>query len=205
MKLRIFTIALASVVMASLYAGAFAQRARKSKHNVAVVDRWYVLVSPDADFMLSFPQKPIRELDEQGPNSPIKSYALNTESGMRFSINFQGAAQGPIWSLANEWNDGYEQEQLKSDHENKRRVVHAQRIDKHTFEAEIWDAGTDTGESINYVRRTIVRKARIYILLCGSSTYGRKVHKGTCRRFFNSMRFLDPPRSKNLGGAGGIN
>lgn len=189
-KLRIFTIALASLVLASLYGGALAQRARKSKHNVATVDRWYVLVSPDGDFMLSFPQKPIREPDEQGPNTPIKSYGLNTESGMRFSINFQGAAESPIWSLSNEWNEGYEQELLAKDREENRRVVHTQRIGKHTFEAEIWDAGTDTGESINYIRRTIVRRNRIYTVLCGSGIYGRRVDKGTCRRFFNSMRFL---------------
>jgi len=190
-KLRIFTIALATLVLASLYGGAFAQRARTPKHNIATVDRWYVFVSPDGDFTLSFPQKPNREPDGQGPRTPIKSFGLYTENRMRFSINFQGLAEGPIWSLANEWNDGYSQEQLTRDRENDRRVVHTQRIDKHTFEAEIWDAGTDTGESINYIRRTIVRRARLYSLLCGSEIYGRKVDKGTCRRFFNSMRFLD--------------
>lgn len=110
---------------------------------------------------------------------------------MRFSVNFQSIAEGPSWRLANEWNDGYEQEQLKSDRENNRRIVRTQRIDKHTFEAEVWDAGTDAGESTNYVRRTIVGRARIYTLLCGSEIYGRKVSRSICRRFFNSMHFLD--------------
>ncbi len=195
MKLRILTVALASLVLASLYGGGLAQRTKTSKHNVAPVDRWYVFVSPDGDFTLSFPQKPSREPDGKGPRTTIKSFGLYTENRMRFSINFQGLAEGPIWSLANEWNDGYAQEQLARDRENNRRVVHTQRIDKHTFEAEIWDAGTDTGESINYIRRTIVRRARLYTLLCGSEIYGRKVNKGTCGRFFNSMRFLDPPRT----------
>ena len=190
MKLRIFTVALAILVLAPLYSGAFAQRTRKRKENIATVDRWYVFVSPDGDFTLSFPQKPSREPDGQGPRTPIKSFGLYSENRMRFSINLQGLAEGPIPSLANEWNDGYSQEQLTRDRENNRRVVHTQRIDKHTFEAEIWDAGTDTGESINYIRRTIIRRARLYTLLCGSEIYGRKVDKGTCRRFFNSMRFV---------------
>jgi hypothetical protein len=150
-----------------------------------------VLVSPDGDFTLSFPQKPTREPDGQGPHTPIKSYGLHTENQMRFSINFQGIAEGPDWRLANEWNDRYEKAQLTGDRENNRRVVHTQLIDKHTFEAEIWDAGTDTGESINYIRRTIVRRARVYTLLCGSEIYGRKVDKGTCGRFFSSISFLD--------------
>jgi hypothetical protein len=194
-KLRIITIALAGLVLASLNGGAFAQRAGTRKHNIATVDRWYVFVSPDGDFTLSFPQKPTREPDGQGPTTPIKSYGLNTQNAMRFSINFQGAAKGPIWSLANEWNEGYEQELLAKDREENRRVVHTQRIGKHTFEAEIWDSGTDTGESINYIRQTIVRQERIYTLLCGSAIYGRKVNKGTCRRFFNSMRFVEQPRT----------
>jgi hypothetical protein len=67
-KLRILTIALASLVLASLYSGAFAQRTRIRKENVATVDRWYVLVSPDGDFTLSFPEKPSREPDGQGPS-----------------------------------------------------------------------------------------------------------------------------------------
>lgn len=190
MKLRIFTIALVSLVLASLCSGPIAQRARARKHNLATVDRWYVFVSPDGDFMLSFPKKPTREPDEQGPNTPIKSYGLNTQNGMRFSINFQGAAKGPIGSVANEWNESYEQGLLAKDREENRRVVHTQRIGKHTFEAEIWDSGTDTGESLNYIRQTIVRQDRIYTLLCGSAIYGRKVNKSTCRRFFNSMKFL---------------
>ena len=193
MKLRIFTIALASLVLVLLCGGALAQRTRTRKHNIPTVDNWYVLVSPDGDFTLSFPQKPSREPDGQGPRTPIKSYGLHTENQMRFSINFQSIAEGPNWSLANEWNDVYEQSQLTRDRENNRRVVHTQRIDKHTFEAEIWDAGTDTGESINYIRRTIVRRARVYTLLCGSEIYGRKADKGTCQRFFSSMRFVDPP------------
>jgi hypothetical protein len=196
-KLRIFAIALASLILASLCGAAFAQRARTRKHNITTVDRWYVLVSPDGDFTLSFPQKPIREPDGQGPRSPIKTYGLYTDNEMRFSINFQRIDEGPNWSLAKEWNEAYEKQQLVSDRQNNRRVVHTQLIDKHTFEAEIWEAGTDTGESINYIRRTIVRSARVYTLLCGSEIYGRRVDKSICRGFFNSMRFIDDDQSSS--------
>jgi hypothetical protein len=107
-ELRIRTIALAGLVLASLCSSAIAQQPRTRKHSVAAsVDRWYVFVSPDGDFTLSFPQKPTREPDGQGPTTSIKSYGLNTQNGMRFSINLQGAAKGP--SVANEWNEGYEQ------------------------------------------------------------------------------------------------
>jgi hypothetical protein len=141
--------------------GTFNQPARYSLG----IDGWYVFISPDGDFTLSFPEKPIREPDGQGPRT----------------------LTGPSWGLANEWNDGYEQELLRKDREDNHRVVRTQRIGRNTFEVEIWDAGNDTGESINYIRRTIVRRARIYTLLCGSEIYGRRVNKSICRRFFASM------------------
>ena len=60
----------------------------------------------------------------------------------------------------------HEQELLTKDREDNRRVVHTQRIGKNVFEAEIWDAGSNTGESINYLRRTILRQgSNIYIAL----------------------------------------
>jgi hypothetical protein len=191
MKLRnLTTVLVISLLLIEPSIGA-AQKGGRNTPARSITDRWYVFVSPDGDFTLSFPEKPIREPDGQGPRTPIQNYALNTQNGMRFSINFQGLAEGPIWSWANEWNDGYGQEQLTRDRENNRRVVHTKRIDKHTFEAEIWDAGTDTGESINYIRRIIVRRARMYTLLCGCEIYGRKVNKSICRRFFNSMQFIN--------------
>jgi hypothetical protein len=110
---------------------------------------------------------------------------------MRFSVNFQGAAGDPNSSLNNEWNDGYEKELLAKDREEKRRVVSTRRIGKDTFEKEIWDSGTDTGEAINYLMQTIVRRGRIYTLLCGSEIYGRPLHRPTCRRFLDSLRFID--------------
>ena len=43
----------------------------------------------------------------------------------------------------------HERELLTKDREDNRRVVHTQRIGKNAFEAEIWHAGANTGQSIN--------------------------------------------------------
>ncbi len=196
MKLRILGLALVLTFLAinaSVRDSVLAQRASKTRHRTAGVDRWYVLVSPDGEFTVSFPQKPTREPDVAGPVSAVRSYGLYAQNGMRFSVNFQDISTGPNSRLANEWNDVYEQNLLSSDRKNRRRVVRTQRIGKNIFEAEIWDSGSDNGESINYLRQTIIRRARIYTLLCGSELYGRKVDKSICRRFFNSMHFLIRP------------
>jgi hypothetical protein len=195
MKLGILTtLLLASLLLIQPSTG-IAQRGKRSKHPRIRVDRWYVLVSTEGDFTLSFPEKPSREADAPGPVTPITSYGLNTKNRMRFSVNFQGMSAAPNSRLANEWDDEYEQALLAKDRENKRSVVHKQRIGKNIFEAEIWDADTDTGESINYVRQTILRHGRIYTLLCGSVIYGRKVDKARCRRFFDSIHFISDSQS----------
>jgi hypothetical protein len=190
MKLRILTIALLTSLLLIQPSTGTAQKGKRNRHAQTRIDRWYVFVSPDGDFTLSFPEKPNLEADASGPVTPITSYGLYTENRMRFSINFTEVPGDPNSRLANEWNDGVEQELLSKDREEKRRVVHTQRIGKNIFEAEIWDSGTDTGESINYIRQTIVRHGRIYTLLCGSEIYGRPMNKSICRRFFSSMQFI---------------
>jgi hypothetical protein len=193
MKLRILTLALVLSLLAinpSVRDSVLAQSANKNTHRAPRVDRWYVLVSPDGEFTLSFPQKPDREPDEAGPVTPIRSYGLYTQTRMRFSVNFQDVSPSPDWRLANERNDDYEKGFLSKNSENKRRVVHTQRIGKNIFEAEIWDSSSDNGQSINYITQTIIRHARIYTLLCGSEIYGRRVDKSICRRFFDSMHFI---------------
>ncbi|SRR5258707_9434271 len=194
MKLRILTTALLTGILLIQPSIGTAQKGKRNKHVPAQIDRWYVFVSPDGDFTLSFPDKPNREADEPGPVTAFKSYGLYTQNRMRFSINFTQLSSDPNSSVTNEWNDGLEQSLLKEDRENKRRVVHTQRIGKNIFEAEIWDLDSDTGESINYVRQTILRRGRIYTLLCGSEIYGRPMNKSICRRFLNSMHFINDTR-----------
>lgn len=200
MKVRFLSFALIlsfSIINASVCDSVLAQRI-KNRQRVTRIDPWYVFVSPDGDFTLSFPQRPNREPDEPGPKTPIKSYALQTQNGMRFSINSQGSFSEPNPHLANEWNDYYEQRLLSIDHKNNRRVVNTRRIGTNGFEAEIWDPNSVSGESINYIRQTILGQGRIYTLLCSSQIYGRTVDKSICRRFFDSMRFITENTQSSL-------
>jgi hypothetical protein len=188
MQARLLTATLLATLLI-LTSPITAQQRKRTKRSHDEPNQWYVFISPDGDFKISFPAKPNREPDGDGPITRIQNYGLYTQNGMRFSVNFQGAAGDPNSSLNNEWNDGYEKELLAKDREEKRRVVSTRRIGKDTFEKEIWDSGTDTGEAINYLMQTIVRRGRIYTLLCGSEIYGRPLHRPTCRRFLDSLRF----------------
>jgi hypothetical protein len=193
MKVRFLALALiVSFLLINALVGdsVLAQRPTKNRNPVAQIDRWYVFVSPDGDFTLSFPQRPSQEPDERGPETPIRSFGLNTQNGMRFSINSQGSFREPNPRLANEWNDHYEQGLLSTDRKNKRRVISTRRLGKNGFEAEVWDASSDSGESINYIRQTILRQGRIYTLVCGSAIYGRRADKSICRQFFSSLNFI---------------
>jgi hypothetical protein len=198
MKVKFLTLALIlsfTVTSAVICDSVLAKRPAKAKQRAAGIDRWYVFKSPDGDFTLSFPQRPIQEPDEAGPLTAVRTFALRTQKGTQFSVNSQGSFGDPNSPLSNEWNDRYEQALLMKDRENNRRVVHTQRIGKNTFEAEIWDSSSGASESLNYVRQTILRGGRIYTLLCGSQIYGRKLDKSTCSRFFDSMHFISDSRS----------
>lgn len=188
----------ARLIMATLLAALLiltssitAQQRKRTKRSHDGSNQWYVFISPNGEFKISFPDKPNREPDGEGPVTPIQTYGLYTQNGMRFSLNFQGTHGDPDSKLNDEWNDGYEKELLAKNREEKRRVVSSRRIGKNTFEEEIWDSGTDTGEAINYLMQTIVRRGRIYTLLCGSETYGHPLDRPTCRRFLDSLRFID--------------
>lgn len=199
MKVRILTTALLAAAILIQPSIGTAQKRKVSKQPQTKADRWYVLVGPDGDFTLSFPEKPNREADEPGPDSIFKSYGLNTQNGMRFSINFSQLPADPTLPPVNQWTDEVERRLLADDRENKRHVVSTRRIGKNTFEAEIWDASNNSGESLNYLRQTIFRLGRVYTLLCGSLILGRRVDKSTCRRFFNSMHFIpDSAASRRL-------
>src|SRR5258708_27427497 len=190
MKLRVLTIALLTTLLLIQSSTGVAQKGKRTRHARTPPDRRYVFVSPEGDFTLSFPEKPGREADEPGPDSVFKSYGLYTQNGMRFSVNFSQLPIDPTLPSANQWTDEVERSLLADDRENKRHVVSSRRLGKNTFEAEIWDASNNTGESLNYVRQTIFRRGKVYTLLCGSEILGRRVDKSICRRFFNSMHFI---------------
>jgi hypothetical protein len=193
MKIRILTTALLAAAILVQPAIGSAQKRKTIKQTRTKIDRWYTFVSPDGDFTLSFPQKPSREPDGTGPASPIRVYALYTEAAgnqMMFHINFQDTSGDPDAKIHNEWDEEYERAALAKDRDQKRHIVNTRRIGKNGFEKEIWDSSSSTGDSLNMVIQTILRKGRIYTLACSSEIYGRPVNKSICRRFFNSLHFI---------------
>ncbi len=188
MKNKLLTVSVVTALLLTISSIGIAQRRKTTNHSRSKVDGWYVLVSPDGDFTLSFPEKPNREPDVPGPASPIQTYSLYTDwpdNRMLFHINFQNVSDPN-----DTWNKDYEQHLLAKDRDEKRRVIRTRYIGTNGFEAEIWDSSSDTGDSLNYIRQTIMRKGRVYTLACSSEIYGRPVNKSLCRRFFGSLHFI---------------
>jgi len=72
-----------------------------------------------------------------------------------------------------------------------RRVVQIHRLAKNIVEAELWQTVAENGANINYLRRFILRRGRVYTLVCGSVIDGQKLNKPICERFFSSMKFIN--------------
>lgn len=193
MKSKPLTVFIAITVLLTSSLIGIAQKGKTTNHSRSRIGRWYVFVSPDGDFTLSFPERPSQEPDAAGPGSAIRTYSLYTEGPdrMLFHINFQDTPGDPNTPLQNAWNKDYENHLLSKDREEKRRVIGTRHIGTNGFEAEIWDSSSNTGDSLNYIRQTIMRTGRVYTLLCGSEIYGRPMNKSICRRFLDSMRFID--------------
>jgi hypothetical protein len=155
---------------------------------------WYMFSSPDGDFRLAFPSRPTAEEATQGPTTLIRTFGLVTANGMRFSINFHDMGGDPLAPESNEWGRNMEQMASEADRKDGLRVVQTQRVGKNIVETELWQAVPDTGAKINYLRRSILRRARVYTLACGSVINGKQVDKSIYRRFFNSFRFRKPSR-----------
>src|SRR5947209_3507772 len=169
---------------------AAAQRRRAHRRNVQpVADRWYTFTGPDRDFTLDFPRAPKREQDDQGTVTLIRNYALNTEDGMRFSVNFQDIGGDPQSSQDNEFAPDNEELIAAAARKDGRRVVQIHRLAKNVVEMELWQTVEETKADINYLERDVLRRGRVYTLGCASLVDGRKVDKSICRRFFNSLRF----------------
>lgn len=165
-------------------------RGRSASNRSVVTGHWYIFKGPDGEFTLTFPTKPHREPDGQGPTTIIRSYALNTANGMRFSVNMQDAGGNPDARSNNEWGPDHETMVAAAARQNGERVVQIHRVSKNVVELELWQTVQQNGANINYLRRDILRRGRVYSLGCGSVIDGRPVDKSICRRFFNSMRFL---------------
>lgn len=181
-------VAIVVLVIGLLTTQATSQRREKSRSR-SVVESWYLFTSPDKDFTLQFPQKPKQEPSEQGPITMMRSYALNTEQGMRFSINFQDLGGNPRSSQNNKWASDVEQLTTQAARNRGERVVQIHRLAKNVIEMESWQTVTQTGANQNYLSRSIIWRGRVYGLGCGALLNNEVANKVICRRFFNSIRF----------------
>lgn len=189
-------LAVVSIIIISLWSltsvwqSASAQGRRGFGRNKAqATDRWYTFIGPDGDFTLAFPRKPNREQDTQGLVTLIRAYAVMTETGMHFSVNFQDLGGDPRSRRNNEYDLTAEEMMADAARDRGERVVQIHRVGRNIIDMELWQTVRGTGNNINYWTRNIVRRGRAYTLGCGSLINNQEVNKSICRRFFNSMRF----------------
>ena len=192
MKLRILTTVLVtslSLIQPSIGSG---QKKKGSKRSKPAVERWYLYTSPDGDFTLSFPKKPTLKDVGPGPLTDIRELEFITPEGMRFSANFHDIAGNPNAIESNKWMPQLEQVLSDFDRSQGLRVIQMHRVRPNTVEAEVWQPVPEANSTINYLRRSIIRHARVYTLACGWLVNEKPVDNNTiCRRFFDSMRLTN--------------
>lgn len=159
-----------------------------------ISNKWYTFASPDGDFTLAFPLKPSSEEADQGTVTLIRAFGVTTDSGMRFSVNFQDNGGDPRAIENNKWARDLEKLASAADRKDGRQVVQTHRLAKNIVETELWQTVPANGANINYLRRSILWRARVYTLSCGSVVNGQRVNKTICQRFFDSIRFIRKPR-----------
>ncbi len=158
------------------------------------VDDWVTFRGPDGDFTLKFPEKPKLQEVAPGPATLIRSYAVTTQDGINFSINFHDIGGDPRSRENNEWKRELEEIMAAADRNQNVQIIQTHRLAKNVIEAELLQTVPETGSNINYLRRSIVRRARVYTLACGSMINNKKVDRPLCEKFFNSIRFISKPR-----------
>jgi len=166
-----------------------AQKAR-AKRSVPGTARWFTFKGPDGDFTLSFPGRPGPEQQaDQGAITIVRAFGLTTIGGNHYSVNFNDIGGNPSARENNEWAKNTEELLADADRKAGSRVVQIHRLEKNVIETELLESDPATGAQINYLRRSILRRARVYTLACGSIVNGEAVDKPICLKFFASLRF----------------
>ena len=163
----------------------------KARNRKPSAGQWYVFKSPDGDFTLAFPEKPKLQDVSQGPVTLIRGFGVTTDVGTNFSINFHDIGGDPLARENNEWSRNLEEVLSEADRAQNIRIIQSHRIAPNILEMELLQEVSETNAHINYLRRSIVRRSRVYTLVCGPVINNQKVDKPLCERFFNSMRFLN--------------
>jgi len=151
---------------------------------------WHIFKSPDGDFTLAFPEKAKLQDVTEGPVTMIRGYGVTSNDGTNFSVNFHDIGGDPKLRENNEWNSGLEETLSAFDRSQNVQVVQTHRLAKNIIESELWQTLPNNAGKINYLRRSIMRRSRVYTLACGPVINGKVVNKSLCRRFFGSMRFI---------------
>jgi len=78
------------------------------------------------------------------------------------------------------------------------RVVQVVRVARNIVDSEVLQTLAETQTDIRYLRRSLIRRGRVYTFTCGSVVNDKPIDKPLCQRFFNSMRFITraPKRGK---------
>ena len=163
----------------------------KAKNRKARVDQWYIFKSPDGDFTITFPEKPELKQVEQGPVTLVRSYEVTTPNGTAFSVNFQDIGGDPNARENNEWDRNSEERVAAADRAENIRTIQTHRLAKNIIESELLIISPINGAELNALRRSMIRRARIYTLGCSSAIDKEPVDKPVCEKFFSSMRFVN--------------
>ena len=152
---------------------------------------WYIFKGPDGDFSLVFPAKPEPfESGVEGPVTSIRHYQ-STKDGKHFSINLQDIGGDPRSRDANEFGQKDEIEAAAAARDRGERVVQVHRVAKNIIEMEVWKPVKDTQDKLHRLDYSILRRGRMYTLGCGSLIDNKEVDRAVCRKFFNSIRFIN--------------
>jgi hypothetical protein len=152
--------------------------------------QWFVFKSPDGDFTLAFPEKPKLQDVNQGPVTLIRGFGVTTGDGTNFSINFHDIGGDPLARENNEWSRNLEAVLSEADRAQNIQIIQSHRIAPNILEMELLQQVSDMDAQINYLRRSLIHRSRIYTLVCGPVINNKRVDKPLCERFFNSMRFV---------------
>jgi hypothetical protein len=157
-------------------------------------DRWYVFNAPDKDFVVEFPAKPKRELDDEAPSGTMRSFVQDGPS-MSFLLSYVDVGYDPSSREGNQLPLTFRQTMLEQARERGWTVLRSELLRKNVYEQETWSpmrANPDL--RLHYIERNIMRYGRQYILTCSSRIPERKVDSDMCHRFFESFRVIREPQ-----------
>jgi uncharacterized membrane protein len=155
---------------------------------ITISGGWETFTSPEGDFTLSFPGKPSRAPDAQGPVTTIRFYSL-IKDGTYFIVNFQDLGFDSSSPFFNKYADEYEELMRESLRDQGQRLIRMRRVARNIVDYEAWQTVKEPGSDQHYLMRDVVHRGRTYQLTCASLVFGKEVNRAVCRRYFSSLRF----------------